>query len=53
MIVVSVDQMGCVMLQVDMSVVSMMGDTGCVCEESCDVFVSVLGVVQVNVQRWG
>jgi hypothetical protein len=33
--------------------VGMMGDTDCACEEACDVYVSVLGVIQVNVQRWG
>ena len=51
MIVVSVYQMGCVMVWVDKSMVGTMGNTGCSCEEACDVFVSVLGVVQVNVQR--
>ena len=33
--------------------VGMMGDTDCACEEACDLFVLVLGVVQVNVQKWG
>jgi hypothetical protein len=32
--------------------VGMMGDTDCACEEACGVCVSVLGVVQVNVQTW-
>ena len=53
MIVVNVDQRGCAMLRVCMSVVGMMGDTDCTCEEACVVFLSVLVVVQVNVQRWG
>lgn len=32
--------------------VSAMGDMGCACEKVYDVLVSVLSVVQVNVQRW-
>ena len=50
MIVECVDQMDCVW--VDRSMVGMMGDTDCACEEACVVCVSVLGVIQVNVQRW-
>ena len=51
MIVVCVDQMDCVW--VDRLMVGTMGDTDCACEEACDVCVLVLGVIQVNVQRWG
>ena len=51
MIVACVDQMDCVW--VGRLKVGMMGDTDCACEEACGVCVSVLGVVQVNVQRWG
>jgi hypothetical protein len=51
MIVACVDQMDCVW--VDRLMVDLMGDTDCVCEEACGVCVSVLGVIQVNVQRWG
>jgi hypothetical protein len=51
MIVAFVDQMDCVW--VGKLKVGMMGDTDCACEEACGVYVSVLGVIQVNVQRWG
>jgi hypothetical protein len=51
MIVVCVDQMGCVW--VSRSKVGMMDGMDCVCEEACGVCVSVLGVIQVNVRRWG
>ena len=51
MIVVCADQMDCVW--VDRLMVDMMGDADCACEEACGVCVSVLGVIQVNVQRWG
>ena len=51
MIVACVDHMDCVW--VGRLEVGMMGDTDCACEEACGVCVSVLGVIQVNVQRWG
>jgi hypothetical protein len=44
-------QMGCVW--VGKLMVGMKGDTDCACEEACGVCVSVLGVIQVNVQTWG